>query len=153
MPVPDEGVAEPVLLLVDAYSLALDDVVLGARDDPRVLLAARARPELDSLVDCRGDVQHTRALDKWLELHDRREFLAGRPCLVRNHDRVHEFLGPGVLDLERLLVLESLRPKAAHNGHRVDCRQLAVCETEASTRGLGTELVLDRCPAKSGRVY
>lgn len=142
-----------MLLLVDAYSLPLDDVVLGARDRPRVLLAACARPELDCFIDRSGNVQYPCALDQRLELYDRRQLLAGRPGLVRDHDRVHEFLGPGVLYFECLLVLESLRTETAHDGHRVDGRQIAVCETKAATDGLGTELVLDGCPAKGGSVY
>ena len=44
-----------------------------------------------------GDVQDARALD------DR------RPGIVGDHDRVHELLGPGVLELKRLLVLTRLR--------------------------------------------
>lgn len=153
VPVPNEWTAELVLLLVNANGLPLDDVVLRARDHPRVLLAARARPELHGLVDRGGNVHHACALDEWLELDHRGQLLAGRPGLVRDHDRVHELLGPGILNFERLLVLESLRTEAAHNSHRVDGSQVTICETEAATHGLGTELVLHGRAAKSRSVY
>ena len=145
--------AEAVLLLVDADSLALDNVVFRARDDPCVFLAPRARPELDGLVDRRRDAQDARALDEGLEFDDSGEPLVSGPGLVGDHDRVHELLWPGVLNLERLLVLEGLRTKASHDRHGGHGGDIAMCEAEAASNGLRAELVSDRRAAERRSVY
>ncbi len=140
--------AEAVELLVDADTLAIYDVVFRARDDPRVLLKSGPRPELDGLVNGRRDADNARALDQRLEFDDSSEPLAGGPRFVGDHDRVHELLRPGVLDLERLLVLESLRSKPTHDRHGCHGCDVAMCKTEAASNGLSTELVLDRRAAE-----
>ena len=124
-----EGDAIPVMLFFDAYSLSVDDVVFRGGDRSSIFLRARPVRELDGLVDhCRHRLD-TRTLDEGLELDNGSDAVAGGPGLVWNHDRVHEFFWPGVLDLERLLVLEGLWAETAQDGDGVQGMEFSVRET------------------------
>lgn len=72
------------------------------------------------------------------ELDNRSHLVAGGPCLVGNHDGVHELLWPGILDLEGLLVFERLGGKGANDGYRHDGLHVV---SKTRTYGNGPELV------------
>lgn len=135
----------PVKLLLDAYSLPIMDLVLGCRNRARVLLRARPSTELDGLVDHRRDRLHARALGEGRKLDDCSNAVPGGPGLVRYHDGVHEFLGPCVLDLESLLILEGLRAETAQDGDGVHGMEFSVRETgEAWAHHSRAEFIVDR---------
>lgn len=141
----EKGYPIPVLLLLDAYRLTVDDVVARGGNGAGVLLRARPAGELDGLVDHRRDRLHARALDERRELDDCRNAVARGPRFVRDHDRVHQLFGPCVLYLEGLLVLESLWTEAAQDGDGVYGMEFPVreAEGEAWTHDRSAELVVD----------
>lgn len=142
----EEGDAVAVRLLVDAQRAAVDDVVAGARDDARALLRALSCVQLHRLVERRRDRPHARALGQRRELDDRRERRTCRPRLVRQHDAVHQLLRPGVLDLQRLLVLERLGREPAQDADGQRGLQVAVRDAQPEPRPhrRRPQLVLDR---------
>lgn len=137
-----KGYPVPMVLLVHANRLPIDDVMPVGRYHPRTLLHPAARVQLHRLINRRRHVEHTRALHKGRELDHRSDLLAGGPRLVRDHDAVHQLLGPGILDLERLLVLECLRSEAAQDGDRTERGEVAVRDGEARADHSCAQLVV-----------
>ena len=87
-----------------------------------------------------------------MKLHDGGDAVACGPRLVGNHNTVHELLGPGVLNLERLLVLESFGTEAPDDVYWVNSMEVAVGESKAhGTDNRRAKLVVDSGAAQCGR--
>lgn len=144
-----------MVLLIHADRLPVDNIVPVVRYHPRTLLRPAARVQLHGLVNRRRHVQHTRTLHERRELDHRGDFLPCCPCLVRDHDTVHKLLGPGVLDLECLLIFKRLGSEAAHDGDRTERSEVAVGDGESWADHGRAQLVMDggaaQCTCGNGR--
>lgn len=142
----EERDAISVVLLLNAYGLAVDNFMARSGYRTRVLLHSGAYAELHDFVDRCCDCLHTRALYERLELYDCRNAVPSSPGLVRDHDRVHELFRPCVLYLQGLLVLQSFRAEAAEDGDGMNGMELPVRQSEGEARSnqSSAELVVNR---------
>jgi len=74
--------------------------------------------EPDSLADCGHDCEDFDPLGNRDKFGERCECIPGSPNLVGKEDAVHQFLRPGVLYLQRLLVFEGIRGKGPDDRDR-----------------------------------
>ena len=108
---------------VHADSLAINDFVLGGRDDSAVLLHTGTTVQLDRLVESGRHTLDPGSFHQRLEFDDSGNAISSRPSLVRYHYGVHELLRPSVFNFEGLLIFESFLCEAAEdmNGtNRID---------------------------------
>ncbi len=134
---------------VDLDGGAVNYVVPYRGNDAGVFLSATACVYSGGFME-RGDNGHDdNALGERGKLEDCEDGVACRPRLVRKHDGVHELFGPGVLDLESLLVLESFVGERAHDVDGGDGMEIV---SEARTDGEGTQLVRDGGATEGGGV-
>ena len=101
-------------------------------------MPTRATADLCSLVERRHHAQRPNPLGQRRELDDGGEVVACGPGLMRDHDGVHDLLGPCVLNLERLLVLDRLWGKGPQQRDRPVRLQIV---GKARARRGGAELI------------
>lgn len=72
------------------------------------------RRYLHGLVDGGDDADNVNAFSKGNKFTESREGVASSPSAMGKDESIHEFIGPCVLDLKGLLVLERLRCKTTY---------------------------------------
>lgn len=118
-----------------------DQVVLHLYDMARRFLIAGATERANGLVEEGGDALYANALCQRGELDERGEIIACGPGLVGEHEGIHQLVGPGILDLQGLLVLQRLGGKRPQDSYGTGRSQIG---REARADGRCTQLVEDR---------
>jgi len=103
------------LAQINAYGSSIDDLMLYASYDPRLLMNDLVLPilllmssqDLHTLPKGRNDALDPYTLGKRGEPQHGKDCISSRPGLVGESDRVHELIRPCVLHFYGLLVFEA----------------------------------------------
>ena len=108
----------PVMALRYANRLPPNNIVLCGGDRPCVLGVSGLERKPDGLANCGRDREDSDPFGDRDKLGECRDCIPGGPSLVGKKDTVHQFPGPSVLYLRRLLVFERIRGKGADDRNR-----------------------------------
>jgi hypothetical protein len=64
------------------------------------------------------DSLHMNAFSQWTKLKYGSQGVPGSPSFMWEHDSVHQFFGPGILDIDSLLIFQSLASQRPENEYR-----------------------------------
>jgi hypothetical protein len=130
------------LVLVYQDRLTSDDLVLHTCGNTLIRMRRMSGVDQRILFNDRVDAQHPDSLREWHEFDIDRNIVSSGVCFEGQCDRVHDLSRPGVLDLQRLVELQSFWGESPVQVESTVCVEVL---RKAGSQDVGLELVLNDC--------